>query len=231
MFKSKRFPGERKYSWIAVGVGVVGAVGGAISRGKANRKLSKLQQQAEDNAYQENPLAKQRLGLATTLLNARMPGAAAAERNIYTSGANAYARTSRNAGDSTQALGVGAAIQGQEGQDFSNLAQQEAQDYQRRYANQQAAVEGQINEGDKVQNSKQQLLGQQAQIQGAQSANNAATWSSISNLGFSAANFGMQGGFNSGMGQNFWGGGNGNAGANAYQMQRTSPYNPQLQPY
>lgn len=215
-------------SWIAVGVGVVGAVGGIVSRSKANKKLSKLQQQAEANKYVENPLARQRLGLANTLLNARMPGAAAAEKNIYRSGASAFSNAQRNATNSNQVLGLGAAIQGQEGQQFENLAGMEDQDYQRRYANQENAQQGVINEGDKVQGSKQQVLGQQAQIQGAQAANTANNWSTVSNLGFSAANFGMNGGFSSGMGQIFWGSGSSGGG---FQMQKTNPYNPQLLPY
>lgn len=212
MFKSKRFPDERKYSWIAVGVGVVGVVGGAISRGNANKKARKLQEEAERNKYTANPLAQKRLGLANTLLNARMPGAASAERNIYRSGASAFSNVQRNATNSNQVLGLGAAIQGQEGQQFENLAGMEDQDYQRRLANQENAQQGVINEGDKAAAGTQNLLQQKSQLQGAIAANNANTWSSISNLGFSAANFGMQGGFNSGMGKSFWGGGGGNTG-------------------
>lgn len=215
-------------SWIAVGVGVVGAVGGIVSRSNSNKKLSRLQKKAEENQYQENPLAAKRLALANSLLNARMPGATAAERNIRASSANALAGVQRNATSGNQVLALGAGIQGQEGQQYQDLAAMEAQDYQRRYGNQQMAVEGQIAEGDKVAGSKQQVLGQQAQIQGAQAANTAANWSTISNLGFSSANFGMNGGFSSGMGQNFWGSG---GGGGQFNMQRTNPYNPQLLPY
>ncbi len=217
-------------SWIAVGVGVVGAVGGMVSRSNANKKLKKLQDKAEENQYKENPLAAKRLAMANTLLNARMPGATAAEKNNRMSGANALASAQRNATSGNQVLALGAGIQGQEGQQFENLASMEAQDYQRRYGNQQMAMEGQIAEGDKVAGSKQQVLGQQAQLQGAQAANTAANWSSVSNLGFSAANFGMNGGFSSGAGQNFWGSG-GNGGNSPYSMQRTTPYSPQLLPY
>lgn len=216
-------------SWIAIGVGAVGLVGGIVSRSNSNKKLKKLSDAASANQYQENPLAAKRLAMANTLLNARMPGATAAEKNIRVSGANALASVQRNATSGNQVLALGAGIQGQEGQQFENLAGMEANDYQRRYANQQSAIEGQIAEGDKVQGSKQQVLGQQAQIQGAQAANTANNWSSISNFGFSAANFGMNGGFSSGMGQSYWG--NGGGGGNNYQMQRTNPYNPQLLPY
>ncbi len=216
-------------SWIAIGVGAAGVIGGAISRGKANRKLSKLQQQAEANKYTENPLAQKRLDLANTLLNARMPGASQAERNIYATGANQQGIIRRNATSGTQALALGAGLQAQEGEQFNQLGLMETNDYQRRLANQENAQQGVINEGDKEQMSKQNVLGQTAQLQGAQAANNANTWQSVSNLGFSAANFGMQGGFNSGMGQNFWGSGN-NGGANAWQMPRQQ-YNPQTLPY
>src|SRR5205085_1584394 len=82
-----------------------------------------------------NPIAGQRLGLAQTLLNARMPGAAAAERNIYGSQANTMAQVNRNATDSSQVLALAGAAQGQTNQAFSNLETQEAQDYQRRYSN------------------------------------------------------------------------------------------------
>ncbi len=230
ILKRKRFPDQRKYSWIAVGVAAVGVVGGAISRGKANKKLSKLQQQAEANKYTENPLAQKRLDLANTLLNSRMPGASQAERNIYATGANQQGIIRRNATSGTQALALGAGLQAQEGEQFNQLAQMETGDYQRRLANQENAQQGVIMEGDKAQNSKQNVLGQQAQLQGAQAANNANTWQSVSNLGFSAAQFGMNGGFNSGMGQNFWGNGGSNAGANAWKMQR-QPYNPETLPY
>lgn len=216
-------------SWIAVGVGVVGMVGGMVSRGKSNRKMKKLQAEAEANRYVANPLAQKRLDLANTLLNARMPGASGAEKNIYTGGANALAKTQRNATDSNQLLLSGAAIQGQQNEDFTNLAQMENQDYQRRYGNQVAAQEGVIEEGNKVQMGKQAVLQQKAQLQGAQAANTAANWSSISNLGFSAANFGMNGGFSSGMGQKFWGSGGGGGGSQ--YMQRTAQYNPQMLPY
>ncbi len=235
ILKRKRFPDQRRYSWIAVGVAAVGVVGGAISRGKANKKLSKLQQQAEANKYTENPLAQKRLDLANTLLNSRMPGASQAERNIYATGANQQGIIRRNATSGTQALALGAGMQAQEGEQFNQLAQLETGDYQRRLANQENAQQGVINEGDKVQGSKENVLGQTAQIQGAQSANNANTWQSVSNLGFSAANFGMQGGFNSGMGESVWGKPNpyknDAAWGNAAGMQRTTPYNPQTLPY
>lgn len=226
---NRRLSDHFQFSWIAVGVAAVGVVEGAISRGKANKKARKLQEEAERDKYVANPLAQKRLDLANTLLNARMPGATQAEKNIQSSTANAIGSVGRNATSGSQALALEAGLQGQQNQAYSNLAGVEANDYQRRYANQENAVQGVIYEGDKEAAGKQNLLGQKAQLQGAQAANNANTWQSVTNLGFSAANFGMQGGFNSGMGQNVWGGGN-NTSGNAWQMPRQQ-YNPQTLPY
>ena len=109
-----------------------------FGRAKANRELKNLMKQ--DPTYQADPrvmqMANQRLGLANTLLNARMPGASAAERNIYTNQANQLAGLNRGATDASQALAVAAGIGGQTNQAFENLGQQEAQDYYRRLENQ-----------------------------------------------------------------------------------------------
>ncbi len=64
VIKSKRFPDQRRYSWVAVGVAAVGVVGGAISRGKANKKAKALEAEAARNKYTANPLAQKRLDLA-----------------------------------------------------------------------------------------------------------------------------------------------------------------------
>jgi len=71
-------------SAIGLGVGLVGGLGKMFGGG--NKKLEQLLQQ--DPAYKANPLAAQRLGLAQTLLNARMPGSAAYTANIYGNQAN-----------------------------------------------------------------------------------------------------------------------------------------------
>ncbi len=218
-------------SWIAVGVGVIGGVASIVSRSNANKKMKKLQEENEANAYQENPEARKRFAMAQTLLNARMPGASAIEKNIFTTGANQLSQVQRNATDSSQLLGLGAAIQGQQGQQLSDLGIMEQQDYQRRYANQENAREGLIEEGDKVRADKNRIFSDKVQTQGAISQNNQNSWHDVSNMGFSMANFGANGGFSSGMGQNFWGG---NTGQGGYQpnmndiagMQRNM-YNPQ----
>lgn len=176
-----------------LGIGLIGGIGSLFGARRANRRLEQLIKQ--NPTYTANPLAQQRLGLAQTLLNARMPGAAAAERNIYQSQANLMGQANRNATDASQALAIAAAGQGQANQAFGNLAQQEAGDYQRRYGNLVGAQEGVIQEGDKVYQDQVRRYQDLAAIRGAQNQNTQGAWNSLSQLGFGAASLGMAGGF------------------------------------
>ena len=139
-----------------IGLGLIGGIGKMFGRAKANREMKKLLN--ESPSYHEDPrimqMANQRLGLANTLLNARMPGAAAAERNIYTNQANQLAGLNRGATDASQALAVAAGIGGQTNQAFENLGQQEAQDYYRRLENQGQAQQGVMNEAARIEKNK-----------------------------------------------------------------------------
>lgn len=196
---------------VGFALGIGGAIGKLFGNAKANRGLRRLQ--ASDPSYTQNPLARQRLDLANTLLNARMPGSAQQERNIYATGANQMGNISRNATDSSQALALGAANVGQQNQAFNQLGLDETQDYQRRYGNVVNAQDAVINEGDKAYQDEVRRFGDRAQIGGAMNANRQNTWGSISNLGFGLADFGINGGF-SGM---F---GNGNGRANKWSPPR-----------
>jgi hypothetical protein len=179
----------------AVGLagGVVGAVGGLFSRGKANNDLRSAMRDMLE--YKENPLARQRLGMAQTLLNAKMPGAVAAERGIYQNQSNFNATVGRNATDSSTALALAGAGQAQSNDSFNQLGQMEAQDYQRRYGNLENAQEGVIREQDKVFQNEQQNWNNRVAMQGAINENRQKTWGEIGNLGFGLASFGMSGGF------------------------------------
>lgn len=192
---------------IGAGVGIAGGIGKMIGRGKANKRMEALM--AQNPVYKENPLARQRLGLAQSLLNARMPGAAAAEQNIYANQANRLSQVQRNATDSSQLLALGAQAQGQANQSFGDLGMAEAQDYQRRYGNLAGAQEGVIREGDKVFQDETRRFQDKVQIQGAQNANRQANWGDVSGMGFGLMDFGMSGGF----GKMFGAGGGGSAGA------------------
>jgi len=178
---------------IAAGVGIAGAIGKMFGRKKANKEMNKLLSQ--DPTYKANPIANERLGLAKQLLNARMPGAATIERGIYGSQANSMASASRNATDSSQLLALGAAGQGQTNQSFQDLGLLEDQNYQQNLNRVEDAQQGVINEGDKVFSDEQRRFGNKVQIKGAQNENRQNTWGDISNLGFAASSFGLQGGF------------------------------------
>jgi len=222
---------------VGLATGIIGGIGKLFGRGKANKKLDQLQKQ--DPTYAENPLARNRLGLAQTLLNARMPGASTVEKNIYGAGANAFGRATANATDSSQLLAMGSAIQGQQAQQFSDLGVQEAQNYQSRYGNLVNAQQGVINEGDKVFDDQIRKFGNKMQIQGAKNQNNQNNWGDISRLGFGLADYanakengreGGGGGMFSGLfGRN--GGGQYQPTADDISGMQRMPYNPQKLPF
>lgn len=177
----------------SLGLGLIGNIGKMFSRGRANREMDKLIKQ--NPVYTENPIARQRVGLAQTLLNARMPGAAAAQRNIYSNQANQLSSVDRNATDASQALAAKAGIGANTNNSFMDLGQQEAADYQRRYSNMTSAQEGLLNEQKDVFGDGVRRFGDLTQFRGAQAANRAANWGDTSNMGFGLADFGASGGF------------------------------------
>jgi hypothetical protein len=185
---------------IGLGIGLIGGVGKMIARSKANKDLKKLM--GQDPVYSENPLARQRLGLAQTLLNARMPGSAAAERNIYQNQANYMGQVGRNATDASQVLALAGAAQGQSNQAFGELAQAEAQDYQRRYNNLEGAQEGVIREGDKVFQDQTRRFENKVGMQGQINQNRQNSWGELSQMGFGISDFGLSGGADDLFGQN-----------------------------
>lgn len=178
---------------IGVGVGILGSIGKMFSRAKANKDMRNLI--GKDPTYNINPIAQQRLALAQTMLNARMPGAVQVERNINSNQANQLSNIGRNASDASQLLSLGAQTQGQTNDAYANLGINEAQDYQRRYGNLLGAQEGMINEGDKVFNDQVRRFGDETQLRGSIAANRGNTWGDISNMGFGIADFAANGGF------------------------------------
>lgn len=198
---------------IGLGVGLVGAVGKMFGRKKANKQLESLISQ--NPSYQKNPIVDQRLGLAQTLLNARMPGAASVERNIYGNQANQLANINRGATDSSQALALAAGTQGQADQAFGNLGEQEAQDYQRRQSNLVGAQGAAVQEGQNVFQDSVRRFGDTVAMRGAQNENRQNSWGDVSNMGFGLMDFGLAGGFNG-----MFGGG-GSQGGQGQGMQRS----------
>lgn len=176
-----------------LGMGLFGSVGKMFGRGAANKRMESLLKRMPK--YQANPLVAQRLGLAQTLLNARMPGAAQAERNIYQTQANQVAQAERAATDPNQLLLAGAGAAGQAQQAFQGLAGQESADYQRRLANLGQAQEAQVEEQQKEYQDQMNRYQMETQIKAAEQENRQANWGDVANLGFTGAMLGQQGVF------------------------------------
>jgi hypothetical protein len=200
----------------SLGLGGLGAIGGIINSFGASGRLNALK--AMDPQYKANPIAAQRMGLAQTLLQARMPGATAMERNIYGNQANQMGNVNRNVTDSSQALAMGSAAQGQTNQAFQGLATQEQGDYYNRLQNLGGAQQGMIQEGDKVYQDQVRRYQDQASILGAQMQNTQTGWNSLANLGFGGAGIAAQfGGGGQGGGRNV----NPSAARNSYMNMGT----------
>lgn len=156
---------------IGLVAGLIGGIGKMFGRAKANRELDAIKKRNMD-------FAGQRKGLADALLNARMPGAVQAERNIYSNQATQLNRATQGATDASQFQLLGAVAQGQTNDAFTNLGMQEQQDYQRRYGNVDAANE-----------VMQNAMNADYAASAAQQQNRQNTWGDISNMGFGLADF------------------------------------------
>jgi len=133
--------------------GAIASSGGSGGKKKGSSKWTKARLEelmGTDPQYQSSPYAANNLGLAQTLLNSRMAGAAGRERNIQTSGANTRSRILGGVTDSSQALSLMAGVQGQEGDQYNDLALQEGQDAMMKQQNLMGANEAMTAEGDKV---------------------------------------------------------------------------------
>mgnify|MGYP003649080947 CR=1 FL=1 len=165
---------------IGTGIGLLGSIGKMFGRGRANRELEAM--------LAKMPKYKNQAGLAQTLLNARMPGAAQAERNIYQQEANQIANAQRAATSGNQLLLAGAGATGMANQAFGGINQAELADYQRRYGN---LVDAQQQDYQ----AAMQRYGLESQLRGAQQENRQNTMGDISGLGFGFANLAAQGAF------------------------------------
>lgn len=112
-------------------MGLFGAFHNAKAGRQARNQLNDLM--GQDPLYGGSRYVGDMYGLAKTRLNSRMTGAAAAERNIYGAEGNTIANTTRLASDGSTALQMAMAAQGQAGQQFNDLRQQEGADYEGKY--------------------------------------------------------------------------------------------------
>ncbi len=176
-----------------VGIGV-GALAG-VAKYFLGKKQDNLANKINPNfvPYQENPLAKQQLGIAQQFLNGRMAGAGMLEQNIANSQANQMSNISRNASDSSTALALGAAAQGQANNAYGNLQTKEAQNKYNLLDNLNAAYATNIREGDKVHQSQMDKFGidtnEKSQLRSAGVQNQFGALNDLSSLGILAGQY------------------------------------------
>jgi hypothetical protein len=173
---------------IGGGASLLGSIGKMFGRDEGNAQLNQLL--SKINAQQINPEFGKQAAETAAEKNARMRGAAAAERNIYQSGANAMSRIQRGATDPNQILLGSGNVQGQENVAFENLQQQEAADFENRSARAAQAAMAKANAEEQL---KQQKLAAEAQIKGAMQENRQNTWGDIANLGMAGLNLAAAG--------------------------------------
>jgi hypothetical protein len=195
----------------AIASSVFGAVKGIQSLNEAKKIKPEYYGYGDKRLLgNESAYAKQMLGQSQMQLNARNPFAAAQQRGILGSQANAMAGAQRAVTDPSQALAMTAALQANTDQALFNQAGQEQQAYQQRMGNLMGAQQVMISEGDKVYQDRMRKFQMDQerkdalQQAGTQSLINAGTSLSSSLLGM-----GKAGGF----GKMFGGGGGGGSAA------------------
>lgn len=133
--------------------------GGAAANAIRSNALAKNQQEAAneinpvDEIYKPSEFAKEQLNMARQAVNARMPGAAQQENNLFRNQANTFNNLSR-AATPQQMIAAGGAVQGNTNDALANLAAQEQQFRNSMLGNLNAALGVNINEGDKVYQDK-----------------------------------------------------------------------------
>lgn len=130
------------------------AVASAVSKASAAKKAKAAANAIHpiDPVYQPSENAKANLGLAEQMYNGRMAGASDLERNIQTNQSNTIGNVNRNATNSSQALALAAASQGQTNDQLNNLAIAEKQNKVAMAGQLTAANNAMTQEGDKVYN-------------------------------------------------------------------------------
>lgn len=137
---------------IGAALGIVGSLGKMAVGGIQAVKAGKIK--PVYTPYKESPYARQRLGMAQSLMNGRLAGAGAMERNIAANQASAMGNAQRGATDSSQLLALGAGLQAQSNDAYGDLAIKEQQNQYNLLDNLNRGYDGMTNELDKVYQDK-----------------------------------------------------------------------------
>ena len=141
--------------------GIASGIFGGGAKRRAEAKARQAQMNAELEAKKNVDLSQQGLAEAKRIAGGRMAGAGMMEQNIYGAQAGTLAGVNRNATDSSQALALAGATQGQTNAAFNNLAGMEAQNGVVQQGQVQQARAGVQNAQGNLQNMYSQQ-GQQA---------------------------------------------------------------------
>jgi len=209
---------------VSLGVGtalsLANSVGKFISgakQTKESKKINPIWQQ-----YQQNPFAKQQLGIAQQLFNGRMAGAPQLQNNIFSSQGNTLDAINRNATDSSQALALAAGAQGQTNESLQDLQIKEAQNKAMMLQNLNQAYGVNIGEGDKEYQSMLQKYGMDVDrkdaLRNAGAQNKYGSISDLASMAFTGGTSGMFGGLG------------GNGGGNKLRSTGTFGYQGALPP-
>lgn len=196
-------------------MGLFGAVASLFTAGKQRREARAIH--PVNTTYEESQYIKSLYGAGKNLYQGRMAGASQAEQNILTEGANTNASVARNATDASQALAIGAGVQGQTDQSLNDLAVKEAQDKQNRFGIYSNVSQLMTQEGDKVYQDKLRNyyddLNYKRALQGAADQNQQGFWNGLDDTVMAGVSLFTPGGLLAGTG----GGGNSSArGRNQY---------------
>lgn len=141
----------------AIGSGL-GLVSGLVNLFRAGQERKKLEEVLKNMPESQ---ANKIMGLASTQLQGRAPGAAQQERNIFQSGATAMGRTTQAATSSADVLQQSANIQAQTNKALENLGMMDIQDYQRRLSNYEQAAQAKAAEDWRRYQTETQIRGAQ----------------------------------------------------------------------
>lgn len=108
--------------------GALSSIIGGIFKGSQARKQQRMADAIHpvNAVYKVSPYAQNQLATVQQMMNGRMGGAGAEERNIQGNFANSMAGVDRNSTSGAQSLAVLAGLQGNTNQAFSQLQQKEA---------------------------------------------------------------------------------------------------------
>ena len=155
----------------------------------ADKQLEQLK--AENPSYTRSQFPGMQLGLANQTFNSRQPGAARFQQNTLSSQGNTLDFIGKNSSDASQAMLMGAGVQGQTNQVLGDLQLQETDWKKFGLQNLNDAYSENQKEDMYGYEKKMETYQNKVQLQGAQAANKLAKRKALWNTVGGIANFGV----------------------------------------